>query len=163
NVTSDATTVATVSRPAGQGTLPLTFTPANYNVAQTVVVSPVDDTNLVNNTANVTIASTGLTSKSVGVTVIDADQQAFVLGGLTASTLTVPENSAGTFTVRLAFDPSGTVAPTINVAPPTGVASFSPAALSFNSSNWSTPQTITVMPVVDSDTNNASATWSISA
>ncbi len=160
DVASNGTAVATVSRPQG---LPLTFTPANYATPQTVTVTPVADTNLVQDTTTISVTSPGLTNESVAVAVADRDQQTFVVttpGG--ASPLIVNENTTGSFTVRLGSNPGAAVTTTIATAP-AGVATFTPATISFNASNWSVAQTVTVTPVADSDSVPEDVTWSISA
>jgi glucose/arabinose dehydrogenase len=77
---------------------------------------------------------------------------------LSSTSLTVNEGSSGTLTVRLAAAPAATV--TVGVARSSGNASVSPspASLSFTTSNWSTPQTVTVSAVNDADTFDNGAT-----
>ncbi len=73
--TSDVT--VDVARTAGSSDVAvaagaiLTFTPANWGQLQTVVLSAADDDDLLADTATITVASTGLTSETVAVNVID--------------------------------------------------------------------------------------------
>lgn len=154
NVASGATGVATVA-PAS-----LTFTPFDYATPQTVTVTGVQDADLINGNASVSVTSTGLTAVNVSVTVVDDDTQNIQL---TTSTVNINEGSvSGTVGVRLAFDPGGSV--TVNVASSdTGAATVSPAALTFNSGNYSTNQTVTIAPVSDDDTADEVVTASFTA
>src|SRR5205823_15128625 len=77
----------------------LTFTSANWNSPQTVILSSPADTDTVNSTATVTISSLGLVSQTVAVTAVDIDVQSLLLS---ASSLTFNEGNSGSFTVKLA-------------------------------------------------------------
>jgi hypothetical protein len=93
------------------------------------------------------------------VTATDNDVQDLVLS---ASTLTVNEGGSGTFTVRLAFQPSANV--TVNVASTdTATASVTPATLTFTSATYATPQTVTVTGVEDVNVATNSATVNVSS
>jgi glucose/arabinose dehydrogenase len=89
-----------------------------------------------------------------------APTQALVLS---TATLTVDEASSGTFTVKLAAQPSANVV--VNVAPTAGPSTVttSPSALTFTSSNWSTAQTVTVAAANDNVVGNESATITCSS
>ena len=65
------------------------------------------------------------------------------------STLRVDEGSSGTYTVRLSFQPTAGV--TIDVSGG-GDVSVNPTSLTFSTSTWSTPQTVTVRAAEDADT-----------
>ena len=69
-----------------------------------------------------------------------------------ANSVSVDEGSTTTFTVRLGSEPTAGV----TVTPSAGDASevrFSPATLSFSTSTWNTPQTVTVTGVYDAFTD----------
>ncbi len=93
DVTLSAAHDAQITLNGNTGTLNLTFTPANYNVAQTVTVAAVDDTaaegpNSSTSTINHTASSAdslfnNLTIAHVTVTVSDNDTVAIFAGGLT--------------------------------------------------------------------------------
>jgi hypothetical protein len=61
--------------------------------------------------------------------------------------LTFTEGTPGTFTVALSAAPTGNV--TITVAVTGGGASRSPATLTFTTTNWNTPQTVTITSAND--------------
>lgn len=135
----------------------LTFTTSNWNAAQAVTVTGVDDsvTNHPNRTAGISLnpISEGnngdtkynaLPNSSVAVTALDNDPR-LILG---ASSLTLGEaGAAKTLSVKLASQPDQTV----TVTPSTSSSSdFTvSAALTFSTSNWSTAQNITIMGVND--------------
>ena len=83
------------------------------------------------------------------------------------------EAGSGTFTVKLATQPSGqhlhrevATQPKVNVtvsSDDTGAATVSPASLTFTTTNWNSTQTVTVSGVNDSDTDNESLTVTASA
>ena len=79
---------------------------------------------------------------------------------ISRNTLSVSEGGSGSYTVRLATEPTGTV--TVNIASNNADVTVSPAPLTFHASGgsklWSTPQTVTVSAAQDNDTNNDSAT-----
>ena len=134
----------------------LTFTPANYAITQTVTVSGVTDANAANESATISAASTGLTTRTVAVTVTDDDVQDITLS---ATTLTVGEASSGTFTVRLAFQPSANVTVTL-ASSNTAAATVAPALLTFAPADYLIAQTVTVSGVADVNVANESATLS---
>ena len=78
--------------------------------------------------------------------------------GVTVSTatLTVNEGSSGTYTMRLNTEPSNTV--TITVGGASGDVTVSGSPLTFTTSNYAEPQTVTVNAGEDNDTTNDSAT-----
>ena len=148
--TSGETAVATVS-PAT-----LTFTSTNWNTAQTVTVTGVEDDDGVNGTATITHTAASSDSGyngnaiaigSVEVSVEDNDPFGVVV---TEATLDVREGRTGTYQVRLATKPGADV----TVTPASGdpaVATVSPATLTFTSTNWKTAQTVTVTGEEDDD------------
>jgi glucose/arabinose dehydrogenase len=82
---------------------------------------------------------------------------------VSTTTMSVPEASSGAFTVKLAAQPSSNVV--VNVARTSGSSTVtaSPASLTFTSSSWNTPQTVTVATANDNTIGNMSATITCSA
>jgi hypothetical protein len=136
----------------------LTFTSANWNVAQTVTVTAVND-NLIDGTVNVpfTLAVVDALSDNVFDPVLDVTVTAIVRDNDTAGLLVV--ESAGTtdvteggatdsFTVALTAQPTSNVVVSVtsgNTLQATG----SPSTLTFTSVNWNVPQTVTISAVDD--------------
>ena len=147
--------LSTVAQPAPSNAVTLTFTPANFNQAQSVTVTGVDD-NIVDgniiyliNSQPATSADTnytGLFGNNVSVTNNDNEVPGF---NVTPTTVTTSEDgTTATFTVSLR------VAPTANVTVPissnnTAEATVAPTSLTFTPANFSTPQIVTVTGVDD--------------
>jgi hypothetical protein len=136
------TGIATVS-PAS-----LSFTAANFSMPQTVTVTPLHDTNAVNDSTTVSVTSAGVATQSVGVNVADIDVQSIILS---AATLSVTEGATATFTARLAFAPASTTSVNVGSAN-TAAVTASPTSLSFTTANFASPQTITITGVPDANT-----------
>lgn len=145
-VTSNNATAATAAPST------LTFTTANYAAVQTVTVTGVQDANATPETATITASAAGATSGVVQATVTDDDTQAIIVS---TTSVSLSEGGSATFTVRLAAQPPAATSVSISSGD-TGAATASPSALSFTSSDWSTPQTITVTGVADLDLVNES-------
>ena len=171
--TSDTFTVVLTAQPnsnvvidvssgdTGEATIspsPLTFTNANWNIAQTVTVTGVDDV-LIDGNQNTTItlaindaASDNnfdpLANQTVTATTIDDDAAGFTVtesGGTSVN----ESGTTDTFTVVLNTAPASNVVIDISSAD-TGEATVSPASLTFTSGNWNVAQTVTVTGVDDS-------------
>ncbi len=167
-VTSGDTGAATVS-PAT-----LTFTTSNWNIAQTVTVTGVDNTvardtrsAAISHTATSTdIAYSGIIIDIVTATVVDDDGTGATINESNGSTSVTEASGAGntdTYTVVLDTRPSASVE--IAVASDMAAATVSPATLTFTTSNWNTAQTVTVTGVDDNtdQTGKRSATISHTA
>lgn len=141
-LTSQSTGTATVA-PAT-----LTFTPANWATPQSVTVTPVHDANAATDVTAIVVASAGLTSQSISVTVNDVDAQAVVLSG---GAVTVTEGLTATFTARLAFAPATSATVTVSSSNTLAVTA-APSTLTFTAANYATPQTITLTGVADANT-----------
>lgn len=138
----------------------LTFTPADWNIPQTVTVTGVDDpvtdgdqTTTITLTAAGDIAYIGMVAT---VIVTNADDE---MAGLTVvesggSTMTSEDGTTDDFTVVLDAQP--TLPVTVAVAGTDATENTAaPALLVFTAANWNVPQTITVTgvddPIVDGD------------
>ncbi|WP_236619848.1 autotransporter outer membrane beta-barrel domain-containing protein, partial [Candidatus Synechococcus spongiarum] len=73
----------------------------------------------------------------------------------------VEEGSSGSYTVKLASEPTGTV--TVRVGGNNSEVTVSPASLSFTATTWNTAQPVTVSAGEDDDATNDSATLSHTA
>ena len=77
--------------------------------------------------------------------------------------LRISEGKSGTFTVKLATQPSGTVSVAVSFLDDlhgdvSDALTISPASLSFTTSNWNQPQTITVTALTDEDATGENTT-----
>jgi hypothetical protein len=164
SVTSSATGEATVNLAA------LTFTSANWNSAQTVTITGVNDNTIGNHTATITVSVVdassdnnwdALSDKTVNVTCTndDNDTAGFTLS---KSTSTVLENGGtDTFTVVLTAQPASDVVLSVTSSA-TGEATVNLAALTFTSANWNSAQTVTITGVNDNTVTNDTATVTVS-
>ena len=149
-VASSNTSAATVSPTS------MTFTTANWDTAQTVTVTAVDNQTDDGASRTATITHTfngggfdGVTN-TVAVTVTDND-------GIVVSSPTpaeIPEaGGTATYTVKLESQPAGSVTVAVKSSDEKA-ATVSPSTLTFTSSNGTTAQTVTVTGVPD-DVDNA--------
>ena len=142
----------------------LTFTRTNWNTAQTVTVTGVDDnidndrTATISHTVGATGGYTNVTTANVSVTLTDNDTS-----GVTVSptTLTVAENAgSATYTVVLDTQPTANVI-VVPASSDSANATVS-GALTFTASTWNTAQTVTVTGVDDTSATPAGQTTTIS-
>ncbi|HSF16394.1 MAG TPA: Calx-beta domain-containing protein [Vicinamibacteria bacterium] len=134
----------------------LIFSTANWNVPQTVTVTGVNDAIADGNqsytivTAPATstdLAYNGLTPSDVSVTNTDNDTAGITVSPTSGLTTTEAGGTA-TFTVVLTAQPSGDVTVGLSSSDATE-GSVSPPSLTFTTSSWNTPQTVTVTGVND--------------
>ena len=143
----------------------LTFDSGNWDTPQPVTVTPADDADADNESVEITHAVSAYAGVPQGpdVAVVVDDDEVPVAAGVDANPLTVDlEEGSGmpkTYKLVLRTDPGGavTVAPSSeDPGAATVSCSADPCALTFNSSNWSTEQEVTVTPVDDADADNES-------
>ncbi len=150
-VASDTTSAVTV----GTSSASLTFTMSNWNAAQTVTVTGVNDNVVVGRTATIshTIASSagdnasypdGLDINTVDVTVTDDDTAGVTVTETEGDTTVVEAGGTDIYEVVLDTQPTADVS--VTPAPGAG-ATVNPMALTFTSANWNMVQTITVTGV----------------
>ena len=149
-VTSSDTGEATVNSP-------LTFTSANWNTAQTVTVTGVDD-NLVDGNINSTITIAvddansdndfdPVANQTVSATTTDDDVAGFTITQTGGSTSVAETGTTDTFAVVLTAQPASDVVLTVTSSD-TGEATVN-SPLTFTPLNWNTAQTVTVTGVDD--------------
>ena len=140
----------------------LTFTPGNWNTAQTVRVAAAEDADAANDTASIAHAVVAAQSANeydavtiggVAVTVTDDDTAGVTVS---ASTLTVVEGGSGTYTVTLNTQPASDVVINVTRSGSADVTA-SPATLTFTPGNWNTAQTVRVAAAEDADAANDTA------
>ncbi len=141
----------------------LTFTTANWNVAQTVTVQALEDADAAPERATVTVAPSGggydaVANATVAVTVTDNDAPG---AGMTVSpqSLALSEGASGSFRVELNAVPIGDVA--VALTSNYGAVAPTPGTLTFTTANWNVAQTVTVQALEDADADNDSATVTV--
>jgi hypothetical protein len=173
DVTTDTFTVALATRPAtdvlltvtsgdpGEAVVSpstLTFTTDDWDVAQTVTVTGVDDfaddgdqvTALTISVVAVASddAFDGIPARTVSVTTVDDDGPAGLTITETGGTQVSENGTTDTFTVVLTTRPGTDVVLTVKSGD-LGEAVVSPATLTFTTDNWDVPKTVTVTGVDD--------------
>ncbi len=161
-----AVTVAVASQNTSEGTATpaaLTFTAMDWNTAQPVTVTGVDD-NLVDGDVTWAVRVTPssgdpnynpplLSYVDVSVTTTDDDTPGLMIAP-TALALeeatTTPATHMKTYTVKLASEPTAAVTVTVANDDP-GAVTVAPTTLTFTEMTWNTAQTVTVTAVVDDD------------
>ncbi|WP_119070717.1 SBBP repeat-containing protein [Aggregatilinea lenta] len=162
---TDDTTACTVNPSTA------TFSSADWDTAQTITVTAVDDdamndparscTVLIDaDTSTADTQYNGLNPDDIAVTVTDDDQPGFTVD---PTALTLAESgsaSSGEFTVRLNSQPATDV--TIDVTPSdTNICTSDQTSLTFTNGDWNTPQIVTITAVDDAITNGASRTCTV--
>lgn len=166
SVASSDPTEATVSASS------LTFTAQNWNVAQTVIVTGVDDVvddgDIVSTVTLSVVDATSdnsfdpLVDQTVLVTTVDNDGVGFAIVESNGSTVVSEALTIDSFTIVLTAQPASNVV--ISAVRTNGVEpDLSPSTLTFTSANWSTPQTVFVRGVDDfSDDGDVVSTITVS-
>ena len=152
-------------------TASLTFTPSNWNVAQTVSLTTVDEL-LVDGTQTVSItatvngssdpAFTGLASQTVSVDNADNDIPGFTLSSIVGN-LTEAATQTASLTIVLNARPISDVILSI-ITSPTDEISLSTTSVTFTNANWNATQTLVFSSLDDfliDGTINTSVTFSI--
>lgn len=164
NVVSADTAEAKVNR------VSLTFTPANWNVAQTITVTGINDNLVGPQTVDIDITVNAASDShfvtvndtaTVTVTCTDDDVAAF---SINKTAMNVSENGGiNTFTVVLTKGPTGAATVELDITSgDVSEATVTPSPLTFNTANWNTPQTVTVTGVDDDTLGNDTVTVTIS-
>ena len=164
-------TIGLSSSDAGEGTLSLaslTFTPGNWQTAQTVTVTGVDDQIDDDNVSYsiITAAATSNDPKYAGLDAADVmlsnandDDTAGISVSATSGLITTEEGGQATFTIVLDTQPLGSVVIALNSSDP-GEGIASPTTLTFTPSDWNLAQTVTVTGQNDS-IDDGDATYTI--
>jgi len=133
-----------------------TFTAANYATNQNTTLTAAEDADVATDTVAVAVASTGLTSQTVAVTITDND----VLNiSTTPGSLMLTEGGAdGTFQVTLTQQPTNPVTITA-AASNANISIVSGSSLTFTSANYNvgSAHVVTVHPADDNDLSDETA------
>ncbi len=160
-------TVGEDSAVAGVDKKTLTFTASDWDAPQTVTVTAVNDDldNVPDRTATLTHAVSGadyasVTAASVAVTVTDDDMPGVTVTPLQLKinevddSATTSDETKATYTVVLDLQPIENRDVTVQIkSDDFDIAAVTPRSLTFSSTNWNKPQTVTVT-AVDDDIDN---------
>ncbi|HWN69407.1 MAG TPA: hypothetical protein VNM90_17320 [Haliangium sp.] len=137
----------------------LSFTDDDYDLDQVVRVTAVDDADVEDGSATITLSADGLSEAMVAVIVVDDDT---VTIAAAPTALLVAEGGTDTFTVRLGAQPSADVTVSVASSDP-GAASVDPATLTFTPGDYEQLQAVTITGVDDADLANEAVTLTLSA
>lgn len=140
------------------GTFTLDTTPNRIDENDETVTVSVDSAK---SSAAAAVADLRLSGDAATILIEDDDERGVVLS---ASSLNVPENGTGLYSLRLNSQPTDTV--TVTPARASGGSpdiTFSPATLTFTATDWERPQEVTVSAARDADAVDDTATITHSA
>ncbi|MGA1560176.1 MAG: hypothetical protein ACO390_14280, partial [bacterium] len=164
NEAPTANVTLTVASPDGEissSPTTVTFTPSNWNIAQTVTISAVEDGVFDRNqdtsfTVSVSSSSdpnysSGVPAASVPVSVIDSGRVPGIMISASGGNTQLNESGAGdTLTVVLNTPPADNVTITLSDNDTdNSEVSYSPTTITFTPGNWDTPQTISLSALED--------------
>ncbi|MCB1177810.1 MAG: hypothetical protein KDK36_09550, partial [Leptospiraceae bacterium] len=143
---SDNTITVTSSNSAaisfnGSATTTLNYTTANGTSPQAITILAEEDTNLANETVTLTFTANGVASSTVTIRTTDNDGQNIVLSN--GADFLREGGATGTIDVHLSFDPGADAVVTVTSGNSNSL-SVSPSTLTFNSSNYTTDQQVTL-------------------
>jgi large repetitive protein len=152
-------TIGLSSSDTGEGTVSpasVTFTAANWNAAQTVTITGVND-DLDDGDVSYTIVTAAAVSSDANYSNLNAadasvtntdDDTAGITVSPTSGLITTESGGAATFTIALSTQPTANV--TIGLSSSdASEGTVSPASVTFTAGNWNTPQTVTITGVND--------------
>ena len=134
----------------------ITFNSDNWQNAQTIVITGVDDYlkdgdqvyKVKITTASEDAEFNELSTESVELTNVDTSKPGFIFSETALTTYEDQEQEAASFTVRLSAIPASDVSLTLSTSNPNEGA-VSPSTITFTKDNWSEAQTISVKGVDD--------------
>ncbi|MBI4509694.1 MAG: PQQ-dependent sugar dehydrogenase [Deltaproteobacteria bacterium] len=140
----------------------LTFTTTNWSTPQVVTLAAADDADSVDDSSTVSLQANGVTTETVEVRVTDNDVASLIVS---TPTLNVTEGESGSFTVSLSTAPAAPVTVNMTLDGDGDIKITSPVtrSLSFDGTNFATPQEVTVLAESDPDTNEDKARITVSA
>lgn len=151
-------TIALSSSNTAEGTVSpasLTFTTNDWNIAQTVTVTGVEDTATDGPVTYKIVLAPAVSDDAdysgrdpVDATVVNIDNDGGIIVNPTGGLTTTEAGGTATFTVRLAQAPTADVMIGLSSSN-TAEGTVSPESLTFTSNNWNVDQTVTVMGVDD--------------
>jgi hypothetical protein len=122
----------------------LVFTAADWNVAQLVRVTALDDADAADVTTVVTLAAPGLASSSVALSVRDDDALAIVAS---PAALQISEGTSATLSIALTAQPPAAIQVTITSSDPRII--VSPSIVTFTPGTHTLPREVSVLADID--------------
>jgi MYXO-CTERM domain-containing protein len=139
----------------------LTFTADNWRTPQPVTIAAARDLDGIDDLATISVTAPDLPPEAITVHARDDNGLALVVSG---ASLALEEGKSGTFAVTLSRQPSlDVVVSAGRVSGDTDIAVTAGATLTFTTSNWSTPQSVTVSVTQDPDGSRDEAVIAVSS
>ena len=141
----------------------LTFTPANWNTAQSMQITGLQDTDESDEDVTVTFTASGADYADVEATTdisVTDDDYSFDIALFQTS---ITEGSSDTYNLRLSRQPPGNVTVTTASGNTAAVTVTTGATRTFNQTNWNSAKTVTLTAQQDEDTENDTAVITTSA
>ena len=136
------------------------FTPANWQTAQSALLSGIEDDDVTDELVDVTVSSTGLADVSVTVTITDNDVLSLVVNPVS---VTIAEGgSVANVDISLSHRPDAPVDVAITGSDNT-VINVAPTLIQILPASFDRPQTVSVSAVDDDDDRDETATVDLSA
>ncbi len=157
----------TVTPPTGMTATPnrLVKTAANYSNWESgqILLRAGHDVNAINEHLSLAVAISGADYDSdtygpIPVVVRDDDEPSLTLSRTTVTDVDEGSATARTYTIRPAYEPSGEL--TVNLTTDNSDVTITPTSLTFNASDYTTPQTVSLTAGQDDDAFDDSATIS---
>ena len=124
----------------------VTFTPANYNIPQNITITAIaNDGN--ENSENVTLTASANSMANSIYTILVIDKDTRIL--LSNFTIPLTEGQAGSMQVTLSGNPI--ITNTVNLSSSWVLVTLGNTLLSFDSTNWNIPQTVTLTALDDAN------------
>lgn len=137
----------------------LTFGPSDFAVPQRVSVSVPADANAADETATIYVRDLAATEPDhVEIAVTDDDTQALLVS---AGDVPIVEGATASFTVALAYDPVTPLTLALDSSDPSAL-QLSSTWVTFDSTNYDVPQTITLAAAEDADRLHEATTVTVS-
>jgi hypothetical protein len=166
---NDVVITATHNNQLSASPTTLTFTNSDWNVPQIVTVTAVNDqvaegahsASVTHNATSSDITYNAISVASVSTSVTDDDTAGFTITDISEHTTEI--GGTATFTIALNTQPTADVTIELTSSDATE-GTISPSSITFTSSNWNTPQTVTITGVDDAvDDGDISYTITTSA
>ncbi len=163
--TDDPATVSNDGGETSSNSVALTFTASDYSTPQAVTIITADNSTVGAAAATLTLATASTDSdysavadQTVAVTIADDESAELVTN---VATLTMDEGATATFTLALGGEPSSEVS--VALASNKSALRLAEASLTFDETNWSVPQTLTLTAPENATLGNATAEVSLTA
>ena len=128
------------------GTSSLTFTPSNFSLPQSITLNGVQDVNTESESITITATAGGVPNQTWNILVLDDDIT------IQFANLQVSGSEGGPVTVPITLSGNPGSTRTVNFSSNNNPPTLSPGSMTFTTSNYNTPQNLTLTGLTDSNT-----------